>query len=201
MKEFLTLLFLLVPILMICAQQPFSSQSASNIPNGFSRGSVLTPDSVRHDGYIKDNIKYRSEIILLRNDGQKITYNAQQLLEARIDSNCYRAISDEWYKVIAQGNPEKNKGMNLLRKASAGAGRIAYNGAEPVIIPTVQGSFNDYFLQPVAGHKLTWVSKMGFEKIVQAAFADCPELVVDMKNRKLQLADLSWLVTRYNNCQ
>lgn len=190
MKSFkLTALLMLALSLSLAAQSTFSS-----IPEGFTKGSLVTPDNVLHEGLIKNNLKRNGEVIFMSVDGKKSKFDASSVSIVTIDTIQYLAIQNAFYKVVKDGSK-----LRLLRKASQTSG-IQYNGSEPIMVNTSEGQYDDYFIQTVSTRKLQLVRKKDFQKIFAASCADCPILTEELKSNKISFTEIEQAVVAYNSC-
>jgi|GEM_PF-2273367 len=192
MKQFrLTALFFLLGTFALNAQ----SSNGNTIPEGLSRGTVVTTDNSIMEGYVKNNMKKNGEILFFSADGKKTRFSASQLFEATVDSTRYIVSNNAFYKVVKEGVKIK-----LLRKASNSSG-IGYNGTEPIVVNSGEGVYNDYFIQTVATKKMELVRKKDFQQLFVTLCADCPTLTEDIKSNKIGFTDIEQAVAFYNSCE
>ena len=168
--------------------------ATAQIPAGFEKGTVKTTDNNYYEGYIKNNIRQKSEVVFLTREGKKTNYTSQQLGSVTIGESNYLVIGNAFYKVVQDG-PK----MRLLRKAS-NASTIQYNGAEPISVSSGEGSYDDYFIQTATDGKLKLVRRKDFKKIFEATCADCTTLSEELRNEKISFAEIDRAVTIYNSC-
>lgn len=169
--------------------------SVSNpIPEGFTTGTVITPNNSTLEGYVKNNLKKNGEVIFISSDGKKTKYNASQVSGLTIENNKYIVANNAFYKVVTDGAKIK-----LLRKASSSSA-IQYNGSEPIAVNTGEGGYDDYFIQLVATKKLQLVRKKDFSKVFASVCADCATLTDDLKANKIGFAEIEQAVSAYNSC-
>ncbi len=85
MKTILTILWMLVPVMVIYSQA-LSGSLSIKAPRGYEAGYLILTDSTKLEGWIRNNIRHWSSISILQQNGSKTTYTASQLREAVINS-------------------------------------------------------------------------------------------------------------------
>ena len=185
-----TIAFILCGFFYARAQTP----SSHSIPADFTSGSIVMADNTVQEGYIKNNMKKSGEVIFLSADGKKIRYTASQVSGVSVDNGSYITTNNVFYKVVTDGSK-----IRLLRKAS-NSSSIQYNGSEPIVADSGEGSYNDYFIQTVGTQKLQLVRKKDFEKIFTNICADCTTLTEDVRTNKLGFDEIEQAVALYNTC-
>ncbi len=171
-----------------------AAQSTSTAPDGFIAGHLITNDNTKLEGYLKDNMRKKGEVVLLTPDGKKKNYTAATVNTVVLGDAAFTSIAGEFFKVIIGGN-----NMRLLQKASSTAGQVSYNGAEPVVSNGSEGAIGDYFFA-INGTN-TWVSKKNFTEKALTHCATCPSVVTGVNNKQYTYANLTEMVTAYNNCR
>lgn len=196
MKTAITILFLVIPVVVIYSQT-FTNPLSGTVPKGFQPGHIILADSSRLEGYIRNIIRHWASIQILQHDGRKTSWTASQLREAVIRDRHYVVIEGEWYRVLEAGMK-----LNLLQKASAAADGIQFNGAEPVGGTAGRGVYLDQFLQHAAHPEspLIWITAANLDTMVHNLMAACDGLKESIAGKKVSLKDLRDLVRNYNDC-
>lgn len=136
MKKLLSLLLLIVLLQVTRINaQPAPEKDAE----GYVSGQVLLTDNSTISGTIKDNIRKKGEVTVLR-DGKKTKYEAGEITSVQIGGSNYITNNYTFYEIIWQGSA-----ITLLRKANEPSG-VQYNGVEPVVISGSEGDVDDYFV-------------------------------------------------------
>ena len=187
----LTAIYLLTCFLSLNAQP----SAISKIPDDFTQGTLLMPDNSVAEGHIKNNLKKNGEIIFLSHDGRKTKFTASQLSGFSTGDIQYLAIDNTFYRLVTDGSKIK-----LLRKAS-NPPVIQYNGSEPILVSSVEGSYDDYFIQTVSTKKLQLVRRKDFTKVFLAVCSDCATISENVKTNKLGFAEIEQVVAAYNTCE
>ncbi|MBO9635791.1 MAG: hypothetical protein J7578_21985 [Chitinophagaceae bacterium] len=193
MKPILTILFFLIPVVVIYSQSLAESLTLKS-PRGFQPGYIILSDSSRVEGLIRNNIRHWSSIQILQQDGRKTTYTASQLREAVINQVRHLSIVGEWYSEV-----EKGRKLSLLQKASAQSDGIQFNGNEPVAIAGDGAEYQDYFLQ-FAGRpdSVIWVPATKADAMIRELMSNCKAVLEMIRDRKIAVNELPVLVRRYN---
>jgi hypothetical protein len=135
MKKLLSLLSLTV---LLQATNLTAQPATEKDAEGYVSGQVLLTDNSTVSGTIKDNIRKKGEVTILR-DGKKTKYKAGEINSVQIAGSNYITNNYTFYEIIWQG-----KKITLLRKANEPSG-VQYNGVEPVVISSSEGDVDDYF--------------------------------------------------------
>lgn len=198
MKIILTIVWILVPVLMIYSQALSGPGCmVKKIPRGYAGGYLILNDSSRLDGWIRNNIRHWSSVKLIQQDGTKTIWTASQLREAVIGGLKFLCIDSDWYHMVESG-PR----INLLKLASSEQDEIQYNGTEPVGIGRSTGSFGDYFFQfPDRPDLLIRVAENNVAWEVKQNMGVCEAVVDAIKDRKVDLKEIPELVRTFNNCK
>ena len=102
-------------------------KAQTEVPAGFTKGSITLADGVVISGFVKDNIKKSASVVYVDNAGaNKKTYPGSQVNGVTIDATNYICISGDFFKAHSAGK------MNFLQKASNASGSVSYNGTEAV---------------------------------------------------------------------
>lgn len=185
---------------MLCLSLVFvlttlQSRAQTNPPEGFQTGTITIAGGTPLQGFVKDNIRSKAEVLFLSADGKKKKYTASEVLAVTADSVKYIVQEGVFYKVVREGAR-----LHLLKKASSVSGKIEYNGSEPVAYTRGEGGYDDYFIQP-AGGKPQLVRKKDFDRVLTAAVAGCPTVLEAIQKKELGFGELEQVIDKYNACQ
>lgn len=139
MKKLFSLLLLGVSLQVAVNAQPIPEKN-----NDGTNGQVTLTDNSTLAGSVKDNIRKKGEITLMR-DGKKTKYKADDITGVQVAGITYITNNNTFYEVIWQG-----KTISLLRKASSSSA-ILYNGTEPVMVSGSEGDIDDHFVKKTPG--------------------------------------------------
>lgn len=186
--------FLLFASLLTALISHAQTNSGVAMPEGYKSGTVITADNSTHQGYLKDNIKKKGEILFMSQDSKPVKYKAAQLSEIKIDNTRYLVSGNNFYRLELDG-PR----VRLLRKANVVSDRIAYNGTEPIVINDGDGEYGDYFIQDLSNKKLQLIRKKDFAKIFESYASNCPPLSDKLK-QGLSYDEIVQATALYNSC-
>ena len=169
------------------------ANAQTDIPKGFTRGTITLIDGISQAGLIKDNIRRNASVILMTEDGKKKTYDGTQLLAAEIEGSKYVCIKNDFFKVLCEGE------LSFLQKSSDASGKVSYNGSEAILSSGTEGKLNDYFVYDNSKKQLKLVSKKNVEEIALTSFADCTAAIDKAKGINGDLSQFRGAVEEYNN--
>ncbi len=163
----------------------------AQIPEGYVKGSVTLADGTTITGYVHDNIKKGSAVVLVNDKGEdKKLYNSAEINGAVINGTNYLSVKGDFFKIICNGK------MNFLQKASNSSGKTIYNGAEAIILPGTEGKIGDYF--SYSNNELTLINKKSTDAFI-GQLSDCTAAVEKAKSVNGDIAALADAVTIYNS--
>jgi hypothetical protein len=163
MKKLLSLLSISVLLQSTnLTAQPAQEKDAE----GYVNGQILLSDNSTVTGTIKDNIRKKGEVTLLR-DGKKTKYKAGEINSLQLGSSNYITNNYTFYEIIWQG-----KNITLLRKANEPSG-VQYNGVEPVVISGSDGDVDDYFVKKNNESSVQLLSKTNVKEVLGKICTAC----------------------------
>lgn len=163
MKKFLSLLALTVLLQVTnLTAQPAPEKDAE----GYVSGQILLTDNSTITGTIKDNIRKKGEVTLLR-DGKKTKYKAGEINSLQLGSSNYITNNYTFYEIIWQG-----KNITLLRKANEPSG-VQYNGVEPVVVSSGEGNVDDYFIKKASDASLYLLNSKNVKEVLGKICSGC----------------------------
>ena len=166
-------------------------KAQTEVPAGFTKGSITLADGAVISGFVKDNIKKSASVVYVDNAGaNKKTYPGSQVNGATIDATNYICISGDFFKTLSVGK------MNFLQKASNASGSVSYNGTEAVFSNGTEGKIGDYFAY--ADNKLKLLNKKSLESFINTDLAVCAPAVEKAKAINGDIAKLQEAVDIYN---
>jgi len=166
-------------------------QAQTEIPAGFSKGSVTLANGSTVSGFIKDNIKKAATVVFIDNTGSKKTYEGSQINGITIETSNFICINGDFFKTICTGK------LCFLQKASNASGNASYNGTEAIFNNGTEGKIGDYFAY--ADKKLKLLNKKTVEAFINTDLASCTAAVEKAKAINGDIAKLQEAVEIYNN--
>jgi len=186
---------MIVSLLLAATVLPFIAESQTS-SSDFQKGTIVTAANDKLDGTIKDQTKNKGNILFTATTGQKKIYTPAELSGFTLNGVSYISFASDFYKVSVSGNK-----ASLYQRVTDNSGKMIYNGAEAIVVTTAEGKAGDYYIQTGSDSKLSWVTQKNFETFISTAFAGCPALVADIKNKQLDYTQLGKAVEKYNSCQ
>ena len=165
-------------------------KAQTEVPAGFSKGTITLADGKIVSGYVKDNIKKSASVVYVDNAGAKKTYSGSQVNGVTIDAASYICISGDFFKTLSAGK------MNFLQKASNASGSVSYNGTEAIFNNGTDGKIGDYFVY--VDNKLKLLNKKSLESFINTDLAVCAPAVEKAKAINGDIAKLQEAVDIYN---
>ena len=163
MKKLLSLLSLTVLLqATTLTAQPAPEKDAE----GYVSGQILLTDNSTVSGTIKDNIRKKGEVTVLR-DGKKTKYKAGEINSVQIGSSNYITNNYTFYEIIWQG-----KNITLLCKANEPSG-VQYNGVEPVVVSSGEGDIDDYFVKKATDASLYLLDRKTAKDVLGKFCSSC----------------------------
>jgi hypothetical protein len=167
-------------------------QAQTEIPKGFSKGSLTLPGNVVVNGYVKNNMGCDASVILLAETGIKKRYAGAELVSAMIDSNRFICIKGDFFRVLCDGE------LNFLQKLSDASAKAAYNGNELLFMNGTEGKLNDYFFYDKNQQQLQLLTKRNMAAVVNGTFNNCIAAIDKVKETGSDIARLGQAVEIYN---
>ena len=159
-------------------------------------GYLLLKDGNKVEGSLAEQFKKNSSIQLTNASGKQSEYNAANVKTAVIGSTEYSSFNNEFYETVSATDK-----YLLLKKETKSASSISYNGTEPIVTPSTQGSVNDLFLFIKADNDLILLSKKNFRKKFQSLFPACTTLAAQAENTAFSKEALAVLLKAYAECK
>lgn len=183
---------ILAAAILIFASQVATGQS--EIPKGFTKGSIQLTDSTIVSGYIKEKIRGNASLTLLDGGNQKKTYDGSSLLSATIGDEKFFCIKGDFFRIIEDG------GIKFLQKASDASYKPTYNGNQAVFASGTEGSPGDYFLYISSTRQLKHISRKTMTSIVAESLGTCEQAMNKVKAINDEISRLNEAVQVYNQC-
>jgi hypothetical protein len=162
----------------------------TEVPAGFSKGSITLANGTVVSGFVKDNIKKSAAVVFIDNSGKK-TYEGSQIIGLSIEAGNYTCINGDFFKTISTGK------LWFLQKASDASGKASFNGTEPVFNNGTEGKIGDYFAY--ADKKLQLLNKKTVEAFINTDLAGCTAAIEKAKTINGDIAKLQEAVDIYNS--
>ena len=169
------------------------ADAQTDIPKGFSSGTITLADGTRQSGFIKDYIRKDASVTFAATGHKKINYDGTDLLSAEINGTKYLCIKGDFFKVLCEGE------LSFLQKSSDASGKLTYNGNEPIFSSGTDGKRDDYFVYNSNDKQLKLVSKKNFGDVAASSFADCTAAKDKAKIINGDLSQFRGAVEEYNN--
>ena len=116
-------------------------QAQTEIPAGYTKGSITLADGKIVSGYVKDNIKKSASVSFTDNAGaNKKTYEGSEINGITIEAENFICVKGDFFKIICTGK------ICFLQKASNAANKASYNGSEALFNNGTEGKIGDYFI-------------------------------------------------------
>jgi len=168
-----------------------SVKAQTNIPADYIKGTITLADGSVIPGYIKDNLKKTASVTYVDYTGaNKKTYEASQINGINIEATEYISIKGDFFKRLSAGK------LNFLQKASNSAGKVSYNGSQPVFNSGTEGKVGDYFVY--ADKELKLINKKSVESFINTNLTGCIAAIEKAKSINGDIAKLQEAVDIYN---
>jgi DNA-directed RNA polymerase beta subunit len=156
-----------------------AATAQTKTPKGYQKGSVTLADGNIRSGFIKETMRKNASLVYTNEAGTaKKTYTASDLVAAEIDGTKYTSISNDFFKIICEGE------ICYLQKISDARGSIIYNGTDPIVVNGTDGKPGDYFVYQSADKQLKLVTEKNVTEVAASVFG-----AKDAKTDLLQLKD------------
>jgi len=186
MKIFKTLSALVLSVTLLQAN------AQTDVPKGFSKGSLVLADNNSVTGYIKDNSR-RDVAVVLFKDGKETTYKGSDLVSMETEKGNFICIKGDFFKVTANGE------LSFLQKTSDASSQTTFNGSEAMLINGTEGRPGDYFIYNNKSKELKLVSKKNLNEVVAKSFEGYTPAVEKAKTAQSDIALLKEAVEIYNS--
>ena len=169
------------------------TEAQTDIPKGFTNGSIVLTDGSSHSGLVKDNIRKNASIAFITGAEKKKGYDGTELLSTEIEGTKFLCIKGDFFKVLCEGE------LSFLQKSSDASGKVTYNGSEAILSSGTDGKPNDYFIYNSNDKQLKLVSKKNVQELAATSFADCTAAIDKAKTINGDLSQIRGAVEEYNN--
>lgn len=167
-------------------------KAQTEIPAGFTKGSITLANGTVVAGYLKDNIKKSASVTYVDNNGaNKKTYEGSDINNVTIESENFTCIKGDFFKTICTGK------ICFLQKASNAANKASYNGAEPVFNSGTEGKIGDYFVY--SSNTLKLINKKTVNAFISSDLSNCTAAVEKANGINGNIAKLQEAVEVFNN--
>ncbi len=167
-------------------------KAQTEIPAGYTKGSITLANATVITGYLKDNIKKSASVIYLDNTGaNKKTYEGSEINGITMDAENFTCIKGDFFKTICTGK------ICFLQKESNAANKTSYNGAEPVFNSGTEGKIGDYFVY--SGNTLKLINKKTIDAFISSDLSTCTAAVEKANTINGNIAKLQEAVEIYNS--
>ena len=169
------------------------AKGQADSPKGFKNGTIVLADGSSLRGLIKGDMSSNASVVFL-NDAtkKKKVYDGSQLNSVEIDGTKFLCIRKDFFKVLSEGE------LDFLQKSSNAAGKVYYNGIEPVVALGTPGKRGDYFLYSTANQDLELITRKNRDEVVAKSFANNTAAIEKAKTVSDDLSQLKDAVDIYN---
>ncbi len=198
MKRLITLLLLLVLAFSSHAQESAKYQKLK-AKNKYKEGYVITNDSVKTEGLIKDfynAARQYAEVSFIKLDGSLVKYLPSELIEFGYEDNKFAANLAAFYQVIKDG-PKVSMFRSMT--TSTNTSMSTMNGMP--YSSTYTSSSKDLYYRKTGEKDFKWIRKKDFAEVFSTYFEDCESLKSKIINGILGRGDIDTILEEYNNCQ
>ena len=169
-----------------------STQAQTEMPKGFTKGSITLSDNNTVSGYVKDNMRKHAEITFINDSQKKINYTGSDILSVLIGTENYICIKGDFFKTICNGK------LCFLQKMSDASDKPTYNGIEAIYSNGTDGKPGDYFIYETNSKNLKLVTKKNLIDVSASSFAGCNEAIEKSKTITDDVLQLKEAVDVYN---
>ena len=161
-------------------------------PEGYASATITLANGEAKTGFIKDNIKKSASVTFIDISGNnKKVYEGIDINAVKTDASNFICISGDFFKTLTSGK------LNFLQKSSNAAGKVSYNGAEPIFSSGTEGKIGDYFVY--TGKKLKLLNKKTVDSFINTDLTGCAEAIEKAKTINGDIAKMQEAVEIYNN--
>ncbi len=177
--------------LVFCLVISFA-QAQTEIPPGYTKGTVTLANNQILAGYIKDNMKKSSSVYFVDEAGNnKKTFSSNEINGVKTATGNYIAIKGDFFKIICEGK------INFLQKTSDAFNKPFYNGTEVVFSSGTDGKIGDYFAYD--DNQLKLLNKKNVDTFISTALTGCPQGIERAKTINGDIAQLKEAIDICNN--
>ena len=167
-------------------------KAQTEIPAGYTTGSITLANGTVVAGFIKDNIKKSASVSFTDNAGaNKKTYEGSEINGVAINTENFICVKGDFFKTICTGK------LCFLQKASNAANKASYNGTEPVFNSGTEGKIGDYFIY--SGNTLKLINKKTVDAFIRSDLSSCTAAVEKAIAINGNIAKLQEAVEIYNS--
>jgi hypothetical protein len=168
------------------------SVAQTNIPNGFSKASIVLYNGSNLAGYVKENIKKSASIVFFNEaNNKKTTYDGSEINTIKINDDNFVCISGDFFKIISSGK------INFVQKQSNAADKASYNGSEAVFNSGTEGKIGDYFIY--TNNKLKLINKKSISSLIETDLAGNTAAIEKARAIDGDFLKLKEAINIYNN--
>jgi hypothetical protein len=168
------------------------AQAQTEIPAGYTKGTVTLANNQILTGYVKDNMKKSSSISFVDETGNnKKTFSSNEINGVKTATGNFIAVRGDFFKIICEGR------INFLQKTSDAFNKPSYNGTEVVFSNGTDGKIGDYF--SYEENQLKLLNKKNIDAFINTSLAGCPQGMERAKTINGDIARLKEAIDICNN--
>jgi hypothetical protein len=168
------------------------AHAQTEIPAGYTKGTVTLANNQILTGYIKDNMKKSSSISFVDETGNnKKAFSSNEINGVKTVAGNYIAVKGDFFKIICEGK------INFLQKTSDAFNKPSYNGTEVVFSNGTDGKIGDYF--SYEDNQLKRLNKKTLDAFINTALSGCPQGIERAKTINGDIAQLKEAIDICNN--
>jgi hypothetical protein len=172
----------------------FTSKAQTNVPDGYSAGSVTLANGTIQKGFIKEKMKKDASVNFIDEATKaKTVYTGSQLNAFTITNDNFICIGGDFFKVISTGK------ISFLQKQSDVAGKLVYNGTEPILLTGTTGSIGSYY--SYINNSLNIINKKTVTDFINKELVGNTLAIEKAKAINGDIAKLQEAVEIYNNAK
>jgi hypothetical protein len=165
----------------------------TEVPKGYSKGTIVLSDSSVVPGYFKERIRTNASVTLLAEGNKKKNYDGSELLGAEIGNDKFLCTKGDFFRIITDGE------LKFLQKVSDASFKPIYNGNQAVFANGTEGKPGDYFIYNRSNKQLKLITHKTAAVAIDELFAGCEEAINKAKSVKEDIYQLNDAVVIYNN--
>ena len=170
------------------------TQAQNEIPQGYTKGSLVLANGSTLSGYLKDNIRKDATVTFYNeSDKKKKDYDGTDLNSVQIENVKFICIKGDFFKVVSEGE------LSFLQKSSDASGKTSYNGLENTLTNGTEGKPGDYFIYNGGNSQLKKISKKNVNEVAANLFAGCTTAIDKAKSANGDMAIVKDAVEIYNS--
>ncbi|HNP20278.1 MAG TPA: hypothetical protein PKL31_17690 [Fulvivirga sp.] len=198
MKQSITLLLVLALSISSYAQESAKYQKLK-AKNKYKEGYVITNDSVKTEGLIKDfynAARQYAEVSFVKLDGSLVKYLPSELIEFGYDDNKFAANMASFYQVIVEGQKVSLYKSMTVSTAYSMYGPGGVNGSS-----NYTSTSTDLYFRKTGEKDFKWIRKKDFSEVFSTYFEDCNALKAKILDGVVGRLNIDVILEEYNNCQ